>query len=72
MSDKRLKDQFTLAFPSEDTGEALRTDEEVSNRLRRPAQSNPRRGVPSGEKSVLGAYRITHGTAVYGSVRTVV
>ncbi len=47
MSDKRLNDQLTLAFPTEDMGEALRADEEVSNRLRRTAQSNARRGVTS-------------------------
>lgn len=47
MSDKRLNDQLTLAFPTEDRGEALRTDEEVSNRLRRTAQSNAQRGVTS-------------------------
>ncbi len=40
MSDKRLNDPLTLAIPTEDMGEALRTDEEVSNRLRRTAQSN--------------------------------
>jgi len=72
MSDKRLNDQLTLAFPTEDMGEALRTDEEVSNRLRRTAQSNARRGVTSWEKSLLVANRITHRTAVYGSVCTVV
>jgi len=47
MSDKRLNDQLTLAFPTEDTGEARRTDEDVSNRLRRTAQSKARRGVTS-------------------------
>ena len=47
MSDKRLNDQLILAFPSEDMGEALRTDEEVSNRLRRTVQSNARRGETS-------------------------
>jgi len=53
MSDKRLNDQVTLAFPTEDTGEARRADEDVSNRSRRPAQSKARRGVISGEQSVL-------------------
>jgi hypothetical protein len=43
MSDKRLNNQLTLAFPTEDMGEALRADEEVSNHLRRTAESNPRR-----------------------------
>ena len=72
MSDKRLNDQLILAFPTEDRGEALRADEEVSNRLRRTAQSNARRGVTRCEKSLLVANRITHRTAVYGSVCTVV
>ncbi len=72
MSDKRLNDQLTLAFPTEDMGEALRTDEEVSNRSRRTAQSKARRGVTNGEKSLLVANRLTHRTAVYGPVRTVV
>ena len=47
MSDKRLNNQLTLAFPTEDMGEALRTDEEGSKRLLRTAQSNARRGVTS-------------------------
>jgi len=46
MSDKRLNDQLTLAFPTEDMGEALRADEEVSNRSRRTEQLKARRGVP--------------------------
>jgi len=47
MSDKRLNDQLTLAFPTEDRGEALRADEEVSNRLRRTAQLKARRELTS-------------------------
>ena len=47
MSDKQLNNQLTLAFPTEDMGEALRADEEVSNRLRRTAQSKTRREVTS-------------------------
>ena len=72
MSDQRLNNQLDLAFPTEDRGEALRTDEEVSNRSRRTAQSNARQGLTSGEKFLLVANRITHRTAVYGSVCTVV
>ena len=71
MSDKRLNDQFTLAFPTAERGEAQRADEEVSNRLRRTVQSKARREVISGEQSVLVANRLTHRTAVYGSVCTV-
>ncbi len=47
MSDKRLNNQLNLAFPTADMGEALRADEEVSNRLRRTAQSKARQGVTS-------------------------
>jgi hypothetical protein len=47
MSDKRLNDQLDLAFPTEDMGEARRAVEEVSNRLRRTAQSKTRREVTS-------------------------
>ena len=47
MSDKRLNNQLHLAFPTEDRGETLRADEEVSNRLRRTAQLKARRGVTS-------------------------
>ena len=72
MSDKRLNNQLTLAFPTEDMGEALRADEEVSNRLRRTAQSKARREVTSCEKSLLVAGRLTRRTAVYGPVCTVV
>ena len=72
MSDKRLNNQLTLAFPTEDMGEALRADEEVSNHLWRTAESNPRREGTSCEQSVLGPNRLTHRTAVYGSVCTVV
>ena len=53
MSDKRLNIQVTLAFLTEDMGEALRADEEVSNRSRRTAQSKARREVTSCEKSLL-------------------
>lgn len=53
MRDKWLNNQLTLAFPTEDMGEALRADEEVSNRLRRTAQSKARREVTSCEKSLL-------------------
>ena len=53
MRDKWLNNQLTLAFPTEDMGEALRADEEVSNRLRRTAQSKARREVISCEKSLL-------------------
>ena len=41
MSDKRLNIQLNLAFPTEDMGEALRADEEVTESLaaNRPAES---------------------------------
>ncbi len=41
MSDKRLNNQLTLAFPTADTGEALRADEEVTESLaaNRPVES---------------------------------
>ena len=57
MSDKRLNDQLILAFPTGDRGEALRTDEEVTeslaaNRLvERPARGDQRRESSTGSPS---------------------